>query len=123
MPFGLERLGGGVRQLQLGAGADDDELRGAAGRLAQDIAAARDAGACRGRRLGQGRQLLPGEGQGDRAVPSLERERPRSDRLVGVARPDEPQVRDRPQGRVVLDRLVGRTVLAQADRVVGPDVR
>ena len=36
--------------------------------------------------------------------------------------PDEPQVRDRPQRRVVLDRLVGRAVLAEPDRVVGPDV-
>ena len=52
----------------------------------------------------------------------LDGERPGRRRLVGVARTDEPQVRDRPQGGVVLDRLVGRPVLAEADRVVGPDV-
>ena len=32
------------------------------------------------------------------------------------------RLRHRPQGGVVLDRLVGRPVLAEADRVVGPDV-
>ena len=45
-----------------------------------------------------------------------------ADGLVRVARPDEPQVRDRPQRGVVLDRLVGRPVLAEPDRVVRPDV-
>ena len=52
----------------------------------------------------------------------LDRERPGRRRLVGVARPDEPQVRDRPERGVVLDRLVGRPVLAEPDRIVGPDV-
>ena len=54
--------------------------------------------------------------------PPLHGQRPGRGRLVGIARPHEPQVRDRAQRRVVLDRLVGRPVLAEADRVVGPDV-
>ena len=74
------------------------------------------------RRPGQGRELLARQRQRDRPVAPLERQRPRSGRLVRVARSDEPQVRDRPQRRVVLDRLVGRAVLAEAHRVVGPDV-
>ena len=58
----------------------------------------------------------------DRPASSLDGQRPGGDRLVGVARPDEPQVRDRAQRRVVLDRLVGRAVLAEPDGVVRPDV-
>ena len=45
---------------------------------------------------------------------------PRGSRLVGVARADHPQVRDRAQRRVVLDRLVRGTVLAEAHGVVCP---
>ena len=62
----------------------------------------------------------PDVGAGDRRP--LHRERPGRGGLVRVARADEPQVRDRAQGGVVLDRLVGRAVLAEADGVVGPDV-
>ena len=43
-------------------------------------------------------------------------------RLVGVGRPDDPQPGHGPQGGQLLDRLVGRAVLAEADRVVGPEV-
>ena len=42
--------------------------------------------------------------------------------LVGVGRADDVEARDRAQRGEVLDRLVGRTVLAEADGVVGPDV-
>ena len=42
--------------------------------------------------------------------------------LVGVAGAHHRQARDRPQGGHVLDRLVGRPVLAEPDRVVRPDV-
>ena len=40
--------------------------------------------------------------------------------LVGVGRSDEVQAGDGPQCRVVLDRLVGGAVLAEADGVLGP---
>ena len=62
----------------------------------------------------------PGAGAVERRP--LGRQRPGRDRLVPVAGPDEPQVRDRAQRRVVLDRLVRGAVLAQADGVVRPDV-
>ncbi len=42
--------------------------------------------------------------------------------LVGVAGPEHVQPRDGAQRGQVLDRLVGGPVLAEADRVVGPDV-
>ena len=41
--------------------------------------------------------------------------------LVGVGRAHHGQARHRAQGGEVLDRLVGRAVLAEADRVVRPD--
>ena len=120
--LGLERLGRREGQLELRARPDQDQLRVPARRLAQDVAAAVDALAREPVRAGQGRQLLAGEGERDRTVAALDGERPGGGRLVRVARPDEPQVRDRAQRGVVLDRLVGRAVLAEADRIVGPDV-
>ena len=41
---------------------------------------------------------------------------------LASAGPHDVEVRDRPQRGQVLDRLVGRAVLAEADGVVGPDV-
>jgi hypothetical protein len=121
----LERFRGAERELQLGAGPDQDHLgRLAATRLAQDVAAPPQALARLLGRARERRQLLAGQREADRAGRivgrTLDREGPRRDRLVRVARPDEPQVRDRPEGGVVLDRLVGRSVLAEPDRVVGP---
>ena len=52
----------------------------------------------------------------------LERELPRQRRLVGVGRAHHVHVRRGAQVGQLLDRLVGRAVLAQADRVVGEDV-
>ena len=123
-PFGLEAGRRLHRQAQLGAGGDEDEVDavGAAGRFADDVAAAPDALGRRVGGLGVRRQLLAGEGEGHRPVAPLHGDPPRRGGLVGIAGPDEPQVRDRPQGRVVLDRLVGRSVLAQTHRVVRPDI-
>src|SRR6185369_14513684 len=90
--------------------------------LAQDVAAASDAIAGELVRALEDRKLLAGQREGHRTIPPLEGDGPRGDRLVAVAGPDEPQVRHRAQGRVVLDRLVRWAVLAEADRVVGPDV-
>ncbi len=47
---------------------------------------------------------------------------PRLDDLVGVARAEDEQSRDRTQRSQLLHRLVGRTVLAHADGVVREDV-
>ena len=53
---------------------------------------------------------------------TLDRQPPRLGALVGVGRPDHLQPGHGPQGGQVLDRLVGRAVLAEPDRVVGPRV-
>ena len=72
-----------------------------------------------GRALENG-EPLAGQDEGGRAV-ALDVDPPRLRRLVGVGRADDPQPRDRPQRGEVLDRLVGRTVLTEADGVVRPD--
>ena len=48
----------------------------------------------------------------------FQRELPALDRLDRVARPEHVEVRDRAQRREMLDRLMRRAVLAEADRVV-----
>ena len=47
---------------------------------------------------------------------------PRLDHLVGVAGAQRDQAGHRPQLRQLLDRLVGRPVFADADRIVREDV-
>ena len=47
---------------------------------------------------------------------------PRLDHLVGVARPQGDETRNGAQAGELLDRLVRRAVLAQADRIMGEDV-
>ena len=76
-----------------------------------------------GRHLGpvERLQLLAREGERDRAALALHRDPPRHRRLVRVAGAHVPEVRDRPERHVVLDGLVRRAVLADADRVVRPD--
>ena len=67
-------------------------------------------------------EFLPGQQQGDGSVRTTQRGHPRFRRLRGVGGTDEGQVRDRPQGHIVFDGLVGGAVLAQAHAVVGEDV-
>ncbi len=51
----------------------------------------------------------------------LERELPALGRLHRVRRAEDEEVGDGAERRELLDRLVGRTVLAEADRIVGHD--
>ena len=115
-------------ELHLRAGGDQDHVGRAAGGVEQDVAAPVDVGGG-GPLLAVGvgaarerRHVLPGQRQAGRAVGVLEHGLPRGDGLVGVGRADDVEARDRPQRGDVLDRLVGRAVLADADGVVGPDV-
>jgi hypothetical protein len=71
---------------------------------------------------GEGRDVLAGEDDAGRAVVVLEDRVPAGGGLVGVGRRDHVEAGDRAQRGEVLDRLVGRAVLAEADGVVGPDV-
>ncbi len=86
----------------------------------QDVAAAADrrdlVGAARIER-----HVLPRQQQAGRAVLALERRCPRQRRLDGVAGPPDVELRDQAQRGGMLDRLVRRSVLAEADRVVRVD--
>ena len=90
--------------------------------VGEDVGAPGDA-LGRGERLAvEDRQGLAGQGQTGRPVGVVEDGAPGDRGLVGVTRADDVQARDGAQRGQVLDRLVGRAVLAEADRVVGPDV-
>ncbi len=121
----LERLRRADRQLQLGPGPDHDQIRPSrvSGCVAQDVTAASHAVAGLLGRARQDRRVF----WRDRiravgTVDALHGAAPGRGGLVGVAGPDHVQVRDGPQRRHLLDRLVRGSVLADADRVVGPDV-
>src|SRR5438445_2948936 len=133
-PLSFERVGGLCREVELRACCDEDEIcdppvaaRGRAPRdsavaglarsvagFAQEVPASADALAGELRCSHEGRQLLAGQGQGDGPAATLDRNRPSRGRLVRVARPDEPEVRNCPKRRIVLDWLVGRAILAQS---------
>ena len=68
------------------------------------------------------RDVLAGQAERRRAAGVLEDRLPGGDGLVGVRGADDDEAGDRAQRGEVLDRLVGRAVLAEADGVVGPDV-
>ncbi len=91
--------------------------------LPQRVGAALEPGGRRQLAAVERGDLLARERERDRAVRPLERNLPRVCGLVRVGRAHEPEIRDRTQRGVRLDRLVRRPVLAQPDRVVrpGPD--
>ena len=68
------------------------------------------------------RQVLTTEREGDRPVWRVQSRCPGSHRLVRVGRTDHRQRGNGAKGGEMLDRLVRGAVLADADRVVGPDV-
>ena len=122
------------RELDLGTGADQDDLgrdRGAVLRsFGQDVAALGDAGGgAEGVTLGNalaacvGRDVLAGQHDACRVLVVLQHGLPCCGDLVGVAGTDNVQARDGAQGGQLFHRLVGGAVFAQADRVVGPDVQ
>ena len=67
------------------------------------------------------RQVLPGQSQDARPPRGFQRDLPASG-VSTVSQAEHVHVRDGAQRRQVLDRLVGRAVFAEADRVVGHDV-
>jgi hypothetical protein len=100
----------------LGARPDEDEVE-VAGFVDEDVGAPRHARLGPVRRPFEDRKLLAG--QDERAGPvGVEVHPPRLRNLVAVGRPDHPQARDGPQRGEMLDRLVCRPVLPEADRVV-----
>jgi hypothetical protein len=108
--------------LKLGSCGNDDHV-GVIGRVApaKDVTALGDAfpvGAV------QYRNALPGQDETDRPATRAARHdgAPRVGRFVRIAGSHHGQVGDRAQRGEVLDRLVGGSVLTEADGVVRPDV-
>ena len=94
--------------------------RGADGRLVRHVRAPSHVG--RRGEPWQHRHLLAGQHDRGGTILPLERNLPRRHRLVGVGRPQRHQSRNGAQHRQLVDRLVRRPVLADADRVVRADV-
>ena len=110
-------------QRDLAAAGDQDHVRLAVRRIGQHIGAFRQA---RGRsEFGaiDDRQRLPRTDQRGRPVLQLQDAAIGFGHLVGVGRPDHDHAGDRPQRHQLLDRLVRRSVLADADRIMRPDVQ
>ena len=105
----------GQRDVHLGAGADQDDVGirialehvPATGRIGHRIAL----------RI-EHRERLAGQDERRRQV-APQRDPPARDRLVRIGGTEDAHVGRRPQGGELLDRLVGRAVLAEPDRVVG----
>ena len=116
-----ERLARADRERDLRAGGDDHGApRGACGQSAEHVAAAADRRDLRRVALLE-RHVLAREQQAGRAVGALDRARPGDGGLDRVAGTPDVHVRDQAQARGVLDRLVRRSVLAEADRIVRVD--
>ena len=117
-PSAASRRGRLDAHVHLAAGADEHEVGLAVG-LDEHVAAPQHA-LVAGGALEHG-HVLAGEDERGRAV-AVDGDAPRLRRLVGVGRADHAQLRHGPHRRELLDRLVGRAVLAEPDRVVGPAV-
>ena len=121
MPVGGELVAGLEREGHLRARRDEDHVGLSVG-VDQDVRALRHPGSRRGGRPVDGRQRLPREHEHGRLVAQLHHVAPGLGDLVRVRRAEHEQSGHRPQRRELLDRLVRRAVLADADRVVREDV-
>ena len=122
IPSAVKPFVGVHRHRHLAAGGDQDHLGLALGWVGQHVGPARHPG-----RRGvafpvQGRQRLAGQHQRHRLVSDRHQHPPGLGHLVGVARAQVDHAGHGPDGGQVLDRLVGRPVLADPDGVVGVEV-
>ena len=115
-----ERLARHHRDRDLGARGEQRHLARALG-LGQYIGAMRRAIVFR-RLASQQWQRLAGQCHQRRRVAAMQRERPAFGGLDRVGRAVDIEARDRAQRGQMLDRLVGRAVFAEPDRVVGHHV-
>ncbi|CAB4735755.1 unannotated protein [freshwater metagenome] len=109
------------RESELDLRARREEQDRGLGSIGDDVCAPTDTGH---RLLGrdEGRQVLAGEDEADRLA-ARERGVPGSGGLVCIGRTYDAQARNRPQRPEVLDRLMGWSILAEPDGVVGPHER
>ena len=115
LSFSSELLGGLDAEVQFGAGADQDQI-GSAGAVFEHVTT-------QGHLVDRGVRLvghaLAAEAKGAGALAVLDRHLVGTAGLIAVARAEHQHVRHRPQGGDGFDRLVGWTVFADADGVVG----
>ncbi len=104
-------------QLDLGAGADQDDIGHAVG-VGEDVATL--GRVTSGTGLVEDRQVLPGEDQCGRGV-ALNGVSPGRGGFVAIGRADGGELRDQPQRHHVLDRFVGWSVFTNRNRIVGED--
>ncbi len=107
--------------MHLAAGGDHDRVGLPLTSLPEDVRTAEGTVRRGDLRAIERRQLLPGECQRNRPPVPLERDPPGHRGLVRIGRPHVPEVRDRAQRHVVLDRLVRGAILTDGHRVVRPD--
>ena len=113
------QLGGGLgAELQLGAGADQDQIRRAVA-VFKDVATL---GHCGGAGVGLVGHRLTAEDQHGGALAIGHGHLVGTAGFVAIAGADHQHVGDRAQAGQGLDRLVGGAVFTQADRVVGEHV-
>ncbi len=114
-----EALGGFHGQRNLRAGGNQHAVRPPVA-VGEHIAAAADVrGLCRAAR--HGRQGLPRQHEAGWPVRARDRARPGHRGFNRIARAPQLHIRDDAEARDVFHRLVGRAVLAEADRVVRVD--
>ena len=115
-------FGGGDAERDLAARADQDHLRWRTAEVRQHIGAARNA---RGRSEAaaiQRRQRLPAQDQAGGLMLQLAARYASLRHLIGIAGPQRDQPRHGAKPGQLFNRLVGRSVLADADQVVREDV-
>ena len=117
MAGGLDLRLGGERDLDFGAAGEDRHFGVAVGRRQFVGAAAAEVVLLEGGP--HRRQVLPGQRQQARAGCPFERQLPAFGGLDDIGRPEDQEVGDGAQRGQLLDRLMGRAVLAEADRIVG----
>ena len=121
--FLSEGLGGLDGQLDFGTGGHQDDIRSAFG-VDQDISALADTVLGLGSGLGENRDALTGQHHGSRQrVLLLEEVAVGFGGLEGIGRANDLKLRDSAEGSKVLNRLVGRAILADGDGVVRPHVQ
>ena len=114
----LERLVDLGAERNLAAGADQDHRRLAAFGISHDIGAPRDAGSRREARAVEGRERLAGQHQTGGLMLQTHDDAPGLDDFVGVGRSQRDETGNAAQRDELLDRLVRRTVLPDADRIM-----
>jgi len=121
-PFDCERLVSSNAERDLAARGDEQDFRTAARRVCQHVGTPRQSRRGREPRTVQRRQRLAREHERYRLVAKSKRDPPGLGDFVRVARPDRDQPRNGAQREDLFDRLMCRTVFANADRIVGEHV-